>query len=339
MLQRALEKVIENQSLSELEAGLAMDTIMDGKATNAQIAALLTSLRMKGETLDEIAGFARSMRNKAVTIRCQESPSELIDTCGTGGDCLNTFNISTAAAFVAAGAGIRIAKHGNRAMSSKCGSADILEALGVNINLTPDQVSKCMDQVGIGFLFAQKLHPAMRYAAPVRKELGVRTIFNLLGPLTNPADAKGQVMGIFDPDLTEMVAGVLCKLGSERALVLHGMDGMDEITTCASTKISELRDGKITTYEIHPSEFGIALASPKDLKGGNPEENARNLEALLKGEKGPLRDIVLLNSAAAMVVGKKADSLLEGFKVAVQSLDSGKAFEKLIALRELSHDS
>ncbi len=339
MIQDSIRKVIEKQSLTEEEAVSAMDEIMEGNASPVQIASFLVGLRMKGETVEEIAGFARTMRAKAIRVRCSQSENGLVDTCGTGGDRMNTFNISTAAAFVAAGAGIRIAKHGNRAMSSKCGSADVLEALGVNIAMTPEQVGKCVDSIGIGFLFAQALHPAMRHAGPVRRELGVRTVFNVLGPLTNPAGAKNQVMGVFDGRLTELLAGVLQRLGSERAMVLHGLDGMDEITTLSETKVSELRGGEVRTYQVKPQDFGIESPSLSQLSGGTPEENAARLTALLAGEKGALRDIVLLNAAAAMVVGKKADTLAEGLAVARESVDSGAAARKLKELKEFTHDS
>lgn len=339
MIREAIQKVIDKKPLTESEAMEAMDSIMEGRATPAQISALLVGLRMKGETVDEIAGFARSMRRKVLQVQTEAPMDALVDTCGTGGDHQNTFNISTAAAFVAAGGGLKIAKHGNRAMSSRCGSADILEALGINLHLPPEQLAECVDRVGIGFLFAQDLHPAMKYAAPIRRELGVRTVFNILGPLANPAGARCQVVGVFSGHLTNLMAEVLARLGGERAMVFHGLDGMDEITTRAETMVSELRAGEVQSYRISPAELGLDSPALSELAGGSPKENARKLESLLDGEKCALRDIVVLNAAAAMVVGGKAHNLAEGMEQAIDSIDSGAARHKLTRLKEFCRDT
>jgi len=300
---------------------------MEGKATPAQIGSFITALRIKGETIEEITGCAKVMRAKADKI-CP-NVDYYIDTCGTGGDGTNTFNISTATAFVAAAGGVYVAKHGNRSVSSKSGSADVLEALGVNIDLDPVQVKECIEKVGIGFIYAPVFHKSMKHAAGPRKELGIRTIFNILGPLTNPSNAKGQVLGVFNPNLTELMANVLLNLGIERAMVIHGMDGMDEITTTTSTKVSEVRNNEVITYELFPENYGIALASPEDLTGGNAEENAQIIRRIFNGEKGPKRDIVVLNSAAALYVGKVVSSIEEGIGLAEEVIDSGKALQKL----------
>lgn len=339
MIRTLIGKVMGGESLDEAEAGQAMNLIMEGRATPSQIAALLVALRMKGESVAEITGFARSMREKALRVPCRCSGDDLVDTCGTGGDGLNTFNISTAAALVAAGAGARVAKHGNRAMSSRCGSADVLEALGVNLALDPEQVGRCVELVGIGFLFAPALHPAMKHAGPVRRELGTRTVFNLLGPLTNPAGARCQVLGVYDPNLAGLLARVLLRLGSRRAMVFHGLDGMDEISTCASTRVAEVRDGEVHEYLISPEQLGLDSPSPQALAGGTPPENAARLLALLAGEMGALRDIVCLNAAAALVVGGLAPDLAQGLILARQALDSGAAAQKLEQLKEFSHVS
>jgi anthranilate phosphoribosyltransferase len=327
----ALHAIFDGRSLCADEAAAVMTTIMDGEATTAQIGGLLTALRLKGETAEEIAGFARVMREKAVHIAPKRRP--LVDIVGTGGDRMKTFNISTAAAFVTAGAGVAVAKHGNRAVTSRSGAADVLEALGVDIAVDPAVTERCIEEIGIGFLFAQRYHPAMRYAGPVRKELGVRTVFNVLGPLTNPAGAPMQVLGVFDPALTELLAQVLALLGAERALVVHGMIGLDEWSTVGATRISELQNGTVTTCEIRPNDIGLQEATPEDLAGGTPEENAALLLRLFQGEGGPKRDIVLLNAAAALLVAGVAATIPEGLQLAAQSIDSGAALAKLEALR------
>lgn len=334
MIREAIKKVVEGHNLTEQEAAEVMQEIMDGEATPSQIAGFITAMRMKGETVDEVTGLARVMRDKSVKIPTGREP---IDTCGTGGDRLNTFNISTAAAFVVAGAGLPVAKHGNRAMSSKCGSADVLEALGVSIVLSPDQVGRCIDEVGIGFMFAPAHHPSMKHAVAPRKEIGIRTVFNILGPLTNPAGAKRQLIGVFEPHLTELMAGVLERLGSDRAIIAHGLDGIDEISTIGKTKITELRDEKLETYEISPEDVGLKTARPEDLsQGDDPAESAKILESVLGGESGPARDIVVLNAGAVLMVGGKAETIEEGMSLAVISIESGKAPAALDALRNLS---
>ncbi len=327
-----LQAILERRDLSESESCAAFDRIMMGEATPAQIAGLLIGLRMKGESVDELAGGAASMRRHAVRIDTGGLP--VVDTCGTGGDGSGTFNISTAAALVAAGAGVPVAKHGNRAISSACGSADVLAALGVNLEIPPEQVEDCVREAGIGFLFAPKLHPAMKHAMGPRKELGVRTIFNMLGPLTNPAGAKGQIIGVFSPELTEPFAEVLLRLGSRRAFVVHGHDGMDEITVTAPTRVSELQDGKVKTYELDPLRFIDDYASLAELQGGDAAVNAGIIRNILAGEQSPARDIVCLNAGAAIVAGARADTLDDGWELACESIDSGRAaevLEKLVA--------
>ena len=327
-----LRKVTGGENLTQAETAAAFDLIMTGEATPAQIAGLITALRMKGETVDEIAGGAASMRRHAVFIDCGGRP--VVDTCGTGGDGRNTFNVSTTAALVVAGAGVPVAKHGNRAVTSACGSADVLMALGVNLEIEPHQVEECVREAGIGFLFAPKLHPAMKFAMGPRKELGIRTIFNMLGPLTNPAGAKGQIIGVFAPSLTEPFAQVLRLLGSRRAFIVHGQDGMDEITVTTTTRISELNEGTVKTYEFDPLPFIEEYADPARLQGGTPAENAAITRSILSGQKGPARDIVCLNAAAAIVAGGKAGSMAGGWEAAQRSIDSGsamKALERLVA--------
>lgn len=331
-----IQKVIEGRNLTEEEAEEAMGLIMTGNATPAQIGSFLTALRMKGETVEEITAFARILRKFSTKVR-PKVKGTLVDTCGAGGDVSGTFNISTVAAFVAAGGGVLIAKHGNRFVSSRSGSADVLEALGVNINLEPEQVEKCIEKVGIGFIFAPKYHTAMKYAIGPRKELGVRTVFNVLGPLISPAEVKAQVYGIFDPELTEKLANVLKKLGSERAMVVHGLEGLDEISTTGKTKISELKNGKVRTYFVEPRDFGIKKVKLSDLEGNDPDENARIALDILGGEKGPKRDIVVLNAAAAIAVGARAPDIREGIKMAEESIDSGAAMRKLQQLISLSN--
>ena len=335
MITEAIERVIEGNSLSEQEMIGVMNQIMGGEATPVQIGSFITALRMKGETVEEISGAARVMREKAVKIRT--SSSVVVDTCGTGGDGANTFNISTTAAFVVAGAGITVAKHGNRSVSSNCGSADVLKAIGANIEVDADIVKRCLDQNGIGFLFAPLLHGAMKYAAAPRREIAVRTIFNILGPLTNPAGANAQVIGIYSGELTEKMAAVLGNLGSRHAFVVHGEDGLDEVTLTSKTKISELKNGNVNTYWIEPEEFHMKRCGVEDLKGGSPEENAGITLGVLKGEKGPKRDITLLNAAAAIVAGGKAETLKKGIEIAAESIDSGAAMKKLDGLVEMSN--
>ncbi len=314
-------------ALSEKEAEEVMGEIMDGAATPAQIAGYLMGLRMKGETVEEIAGSVRAMRARAIRIRVGDR--KVVDTCGTGGDRAHTFNISTTAAFVVAGAGLTVAKHGNRSVSSKSGSADVLAALGVKIDLSPDRVADCVNEVGIGFLFAPLYHSAMKHCAIPRQELGIRTLLNILGPLTNPAGAGLQVVGVFDAGLTELLAKVLVHLGSQHCFIVHGMDGLDEITLTDRTRISEGKAGVVSSYFIDPKEFGLTRVKPKELLGGSAEDNAVITRDVLQGRKGPKRDIVCLNAAPALVAGKKAKTLQEGFSAAQRAIDTGAAMEKL----------
>ncbi len=335
-VQEAIAKVIEGQDLTEVEAESAMTQIMQGQATPAQIAAFLTALRMKGEAVSEIAGCARAMRRSAVRVRPHRSET-LVDTCGTGGDGAGTFNISTTAAFVVAGAGQPVAKHGNRSISSQCGSADVLEALGVNLDLSPDQVAASVDEVDIGFLFAPKLHPAMKHAIGPRRELGVRTIFNLLGPLTNPASARAQVLGVYDPALTETLAHVLASLGSQSAFVVHGAGGLDELTTTGPNRVSVLRGGRVDTHSFDPADLGFSRANASDLSGGDAEKNAAITRGILSGTlNGARQDVVVLNAAAALVAGGQAHTLPEGIRLAEHSLDSGSAERVLDELIEFT---
>lgn len=334
MLPTFLRKVVEGQSLTEAEAYQAMHTIMAGEATPAQIAGFLIALRMKGETVEEIAGFVRAMREKAVKVPTQRRP--LVDTCGTGGDRLNTFNISTATAFVVAGAGVAVAKHGNRSVSSQAGSADVLEALGVRLDMPPEEIGACIDEIGIGFLFAPALHPAMKYAIGPRREMGVRTVFNILGPLTNPAGATRQILGVFAPEWTEPLAEVLGRLGAERAMVVHGLVGMDEISTIGPTRISEWKGDHVETYLLHPRDVGLPEAREEDLAGSDPATNARWLWEVLEGRPGPRLDIVLLNAAAALQVAGVAGSWEEGWAQAREAIETGEALRKLEELRARS---
>ncbi len=334
MVRSALQKLSMGENLTEYDAIEAMNCIMEGNATQSQIGGFLTALRFKGETVEEIVGFAKVMREKSAKV--PHSLPYCIDTCGTGGDGARTFNISTAASFVAAAAGAKIAKHGNRAMSSKSGSADVLEALGVNIGLSPGQVGKCMEEVGVGFMFAQLFHQSMKYAAGARKELGIRTVFNILGPLTNPANAKGQLLGVFDGNITGTMAEALKMLGTERALVVHGCDGLDEITITGATKVAELKDGVIREYYIDAAELGIPRAEQRELAGGDAACNAGIIRAVLAGEKGPRRNIVLVNAAAAIYVAKLADDLKEGLRIAGEMIDSGLAAARLEELRRFT---
>ncbi len=331
MLKPYIAKVMRRENLTAPEAEEAMEIIMTGQATQAQIGGYLVALRMKGETVDEIVGSARAMRAQASQVHPNINGDPLLDTAGTGGDGAHTFNISTAAAFVLAGAGSRVAKHGNRAASSRCGSADVLGALGVNLDLTPEQVASCIDQVGIGFLFAPKFHPAMKHAIGPRRELGQRTIFNLLGPLTNPAGATHQLIGVYDPALTQTMAIVLCNLGGRAAFIVHGYGGLDELTTSGPNRVSRLKNGRVITYDLDPSNLGLRYASRDDLQGGEPEQNAKMLQELLEGrDHSPRRDVVLLNAAAALAT--RDGNFPAALEQAAHSLDSGAAIEKLDAL-------
>ena len=333
MITEAIAKVIENQDLPEEMMSGAMEEIMGGQATPTQIAALLIGLRMKGETAKEISAAAQVMRRFATKIYPKAEADEVIvDTCGTGGDGSGTFNVSTATAFVAAGAGLKVAKHGNRAMSSQCGSADVLEKLGASLDLIPDRVEQAIQEVGIGFLFAQKFHGAMKYAAPVRREIGVRTIFNVLGPLTNPAGADVQILGVYHDDLAVRLAMVLGKLGSRAAMVVHGHGGMDELSITGPSRIAQLKDGEVTSFKVTPEDAGLERASIEDIRGGTIDENAKIIRDIFQGETGPRRDIVLLNAAAVFVVADMAPSLSAGVEVAREVIDSGRAGEKLDAL-------
>lgn len=335
MIQEAIKDLIAGADLGRARTRAAMDQIMSGQATDAQIGAFLVALRIKGETVDEIAGCAEVMREKATPIATTRP--DLIDTCGTGGDDSGTFNISTAVAFVACGAGLAVAKHGNRSISSHCGSADVLTALGVNVEASPEKVGECIDEVGIGFLFAVALHGAMKHAIGPRRELATRTVFNVLGPLTNPAGAKRQLIGVYDGALTEALAGVLGQLGSERALVVHGSDGLDEITLTGPTQVSELRDGQVSTRQIDPRDFGLQLAPAEALQGGDATYNARILREVLDGREGPRRDVVLINAAAAIAVGGRAEDTTAGLELARASIDSGRARQALDRLVEVSN--
>ena len=335
-IREAIREIVELNNLTEEEAFDVAREIMNGEATDAQISAFLVSLRLKGETVDEITGFVRAMRDKATKIVCR--PDYLVDTCGTGGDRSGTFNVSTLSSFVAAGAGCRVAKHGNRSVSSSCGSADLLTQLGINIEISPEQVSSCINEVGIGFLYAPLFHRAMKHAIGPRREIGIRTIFNILGPLTNPAGVKRQLLGVFDDRFAEPMANVLKRLESEHVLIVHGEDGLDEITIAGETKISELINGKIKNYTIRPEDFGLRRASLEEIKGGTPELNAKIAIDILQGEKGPKRDFVLMNAGAVIYVSGKAKSIKEGIELAKESIDSGKAKEKLEALKNLSNN-
>ncbi len=334
MIKEALSKIVSGIDLSVTEAKGVMGEIMRGEATPAQIGAFLTALRMKGEAVSEITGCAQAMRENAVAVRPKQKI--LVDTCGTGGDRSGTFNISTVVAFVVAGAGLAVAKHGNRSVSSLCGSADLLQALGVNLELSAEQVANCIDELGIGFLFAPRMHPAMKYALSPRKEIGLRTIFNILGPLSNPAGARRQLLGVYDGSLTETVAQVLHELGAEQAFVVHGADGLDELSTTGPSKISQLRNGTATTFYLDPRELGLRRARLSDLAGGTISDNVAIAYSVLRGAKGTKRDIVLFNAAAALIVGGKARDFQEGLKLAGESIDSGKALSKLKQLVEFS---
>ncbi|NOS80419.1 MAG: anthranilate phosphoribosyltransferase [Nitrospira sp.] len=330
MIKEAIATLADRGSLTELEAESVMLEIMAGAATPAQIAAYLMGLRLKGETVEEISGSVRAMRAKAVRIVVGDPL--VVDTCGTGGDGAHTFNISTTTAFVLAGAGLTVAKHGNRSVSSKSGSADVLSALGVKIDLQIERVTDCINEVGIGFLFAPLYHGAMKHCAAPRQEMGIRTMLNLLGPLTNPAGATIQVLGVYEERLTSLLGKVLMHLGSQHCYVVHGMDGLDEITLTAKTQVSEAKGGLLSNYLLDPEEFGLALVPAKQLDGGTPQENALIAREILHGRKGPKRDIVCLNAAPALVAGRKAATLQDGFHLAGQVIDSGAAAEKLARL-------
>lgn len=337
-IQRAIDLLSRFGHLQQDEAEAVMNQIMAGEASEAQIGAYLMALRMKGETHDEIVGSARAMRGNAMAVQTRVDTAQLLDTCGTGGDKSGTFNISTTVAFVAAGAGIPVAKHGNRAATSRAGSADVLAALGVNIDLMPEQVGQCVDQVGIGFLFAPKLHPAMKYAIGPRRQIAIRTIFNILGPLTNPAGAKRQLMGVFTHDLTDMIARVLGELGSIRAVVVSGYGNVDELMTTGPNRVSYFHDGDVTTYEIDPRDYGFEGTHISQLLGDDPQTNAAILRGVLDGTiNGPKRDVVLLNAGAAIVAAGLADDFKEGIAIARESIGSGAALKKLDALIECSN--
>jgi anthranilate phosphoribosyltransferase len=335
MLKRFIAKVAEGQDLSEEEASQVMTHIMEGEGLPTQIASLLTALRMKGETSQEVTGFARAMRAKALRIRAKDGEC-VVDTCGTGGDGSGTFNISTAVAFVAAGGGLTVAKHGNRSVSSQSGSADVLEALGVNLALPPEKAEASLQENGLAFLFAPSFHPAMKHALGPRREIGIRTAFNLLGPLTNPAGATIHLLGLYREDLTRMVAEVLKNLGSKAAFVVHGADHSDEISITGKTTVCQLRDGTIANYQVEPEEVGLKRASLEAIQGGTPEKNAQILRRIFRGEAGPTRDVVLLNGAAVFMAAGKVSSLREGVQMARESIDSGQAMKKLEALIQFS---
>jgi len=335
MIQDALRRITDGEDLTQDEAVTVMTEVVEGQATPIQIGGLLAGLRTKREAVDEIAGFARVMRERAVRVYPRKRP--LLDTCGTGGDTCDTFNISTAAAFVIAASGIAVAKHGNRAVSSRCGSADVLAALGVELTLTPEQIAECIDTVGVGFMFAPHHHPAMAAVAQPRKELGIRTVFNILGPLVNPAGANRQLVGVFDPDLCPKVAEVLGILGCERAMVVHGMNGLDEISTVGPTRISHLQHGRVSTETRIPSEMFLVPATEEEIAGGSsPEENAQIILSVLQGEAGPRRDIVSVNAAAGLILGGMAEGWRDGVSLAHRMIDTGRAYRVLQQLIEFT---
>jgi len=347
MITGVLHRIVNHrQSLSREEAHAVMSEVLTGQCTDAQIAALLVALHMKGETVEEIVGFAEAIRAAAVPLAAAGDSTidvsgterdALVDTCGTGGDASGTFNISTATALVAAGAGVRVAKHGNRSVTSKCGSADVMEALGVNINLPPTRITECLKEVGIAFLFAPAMHSAMKYVQPARRDLRLRTVFNLLGPLTNPAQASAQVVGVYSDDLVEKLAEALSMLGLRRALVVHGSDGLDEITISGPTRVAEVRDGQVRSYQVTPEEFGLARAPIEAISGGDATANAGIIRETLSGKRSACRDVVLLNAAAALVAAGRTDHLREALPLAAQSIDSGAAKTKLDALADFTH--
>jgi len=337
MIRERLKSLIGRMDLDEEEMAELVGEIMSGNATDAQIGAVMAALATKGETFSELAGAARAMRRKAV--RIQTNADTVVDTCGTGGDASNTFNISTTAAFVVAGCGVTVAKHGNRSISSKCGSADLLEALGVKLEAGPEVVEEAVRQIGIGFLFAPLFHGAMRHAAKARKELGVRSIFNMLGPLTNPAGANCQLIGVYAPELTEMFAQALQRLGARRAFVVHGHDGLDEISVCAPTRVCELNNGSIRTYDLYPEQLIGRRADPSDMAGGTPAENAEITMRVLSGETGPRRDVVVVNAAAALLAAGAARDFSEGLIMAGAAIDQGRAKGKLEALVKFTREN
>jgi len=337
MFRDNLNQIVQRKDLNENQMAQMITEIFSGDITDAQIGALMAALATKGETFEELAGAARAMRRKA--LRIQTSARTVVDTCGTGGDGAQTFNISTTTAFVVAGCGVTVAKHGNRSVSSQCGSADLLETLGIKLDTDPEIVEEAVQDIGIGFLFAPIYHGAMRYAAQARKEIGLRSIFNMLGPLTNPAAANCQLLGVYAPELTEMFAQALQLLEAKRAFVVHGHDGLDEISVCAPTRISELKDGLIRTYDIVPEQFFGTRADPADLKGGKPEDNAAITLSILKGEKGPKRDVILLNASAALVAAGLAEEFQDGIRLAEESIDDGAALAKLELLIQFTQES
>jgi len=330
MLRKYIAKVIERQSLSTVEAKDAMEIIMSGKSDDAQIASFITALRMKQESVDEITGFAKAMREKSERISCDKNV-DFLDTCGTGGDAVNTFNVSTVTAFVVSGAGVKVAKHGNRGVSSKCGSADLLSELGVRIDLEPSKVAECLKQVDIAFMFAPVFHRAMKYAAVPRKSIGIRTVFNMLGPLTNPLGAKFQLMGVFSPSITGQMAQVLGNLGSKHAFVVCGEDGVDEVSLCAKTRVSEYKNGEVVDYTIDPGDFALEPCNISDISGGNPKENAAIAMDILRAndKKSHRRNMVLVNSAIALIASNCSDNIKDAMSIAKDSLDSGRALKKL----------
>jgi anthranilate phosphoribosyltransferase len=334
-IRQAIDKLVNRIDLSEAETIEVMNQIMTGEATPLQVAAFLTALRMKGETVDEITGAARVMREKAH--RVNVGGNTVLDTCGTGGDQKGTFNISTTSAFVLAGAGVRVAKHGNRSVSSQSGSADVLGALGVKVDAPKETVERCIAEIGIGFLFAPLLHEAMKYAVQPRRDIGIRTIFNILGPLTNPAMASHQLLGIYSGDLVAVIGRVLKNLGSVRAMVVHGVEGLDEISLCGPTQVAELRDGAVKEYTVEPEQFGLQRCRLEDLHGGHAEQSALIVRGILDGNKGPARDVVLLNSGAALYVSGKASTIADGIRLAAESIDGAKARRKLEQLVELTN--
>lgn len=337
-LQQALEKAVDRVDLTEAEAAGALEEILEGESDPAAVGGLLTALRTKGETVDEAVGFARVMRAHANPVKCRDTdPAEMVDTCGTGGDGASTFNISTVAAFIVAGAGVPAAKHGNRSISSKCGSADVLEAAGANVQMTADQAAAALDEVGIGFLFAPMIHPAMKHVQPVRRALKLRTVFNLLGPLTNPAGAGAQVVGVFSEERAALVAEALARLGVRRAFVVHGSDGLDEITTTGPTKVFEVAGETVTASTAEPGDFGVERVRADQLTGDDADENALIMQRILEGVHGPRRDIAVVNAAAALVAAGRAQSFREGAEQAAESIDSGAAREKLRSFVEFSN--
>ncbi len=329
MLKEAIRKTTARQNLTQEESEAAMEEIMAGMATGAQIGCYLTALKMKGETVEEITGSAKVMRSKALQVNLGHNGAPLLDTCGTGGDGAGTFNISTTVAFILAGAGVRVAKHGNRSVSSSCGSADVLRELGANLEQTPEVVAQCIKETGFGFLFAPMFHVAMKYAAGPRQEMGIRTLFNVLGPLTNPAGASCQLLGVYDAGLTEPIASALRGLGIESAMVVHGMDGLDEISLSSPTKISRLIDDAVSTTYFNPEDVGMSKCDLEAVKGGTAKENAAHLLRVLEGKPGPRRDIALINAAAALVVANRAEDMAGGLQLATESVDSGAAKQKL----------